>query len=65
MAQRDETFQKFGPLLLEGVCIVMLDFHNESRREQGKPEITMQEFLDILNNHLSELQPYDWMQEVT
>jgi len=63
MATRDETFRKFGPILLESACLVIVELQNELRREQGMSEITEQDVLDKLNNHLSELQPYDWMQE--
>lgn len=64
MPDRNETYQKFGPILLEAVCLVLLDQVNELRKEQGMPEITEQDIIDNLNNHLNELQPYDWMQEV-
>lgn len=62
MTDRNDTFKKFGPILLEACCWVLLDFHNELRRSQGLDEFTMQDILDRLNNHLSELQPYDWME---
>ncbi len=62
MADRNETFHKFGPLLLEGCCWVLLDYQNELRKEQGMPLLTMADVLLKLENHLSELQPYDWMQ---
>ncbi len=65
MAQRDELFQKFGPILLEAGFMVLLDFQNELRRNQGMPEITMQDVFDKLNNHLTELEPYNWMEEET
>lgn len=63
MADRDETYRKFGPILLESMCLVLLENINELRKEQGMPKITEQDIIDQLNNHLSELQPYDWMQE--
>lgn len=63
MATRDETFQKFGPILLESACLVIVELQNELRKNQGMPEITERDVLDKLNNHLGELQPYDWMQE--
>lgn len=65
MAQRDDTFQKFGPILLEAACLVIVELQNELRRNQGMPEITEQDVLDLLNNHLAELEPYVWMQEET
>lgn len=63
MADRNSTYEKFGPILLEGVCLVLLENINELRQNQGMPEITEQDIINQLNNHLSELQPYNWMQE--
>jgi len=65
MAKRDELFQKFGPILLEAFMILVLEESNRIRRHVGMPEITKQDVLDQINNHLSELQPYDWMREET
>lgn len=61
MAGRNETYRKFGPILLEAVCLVIHDQINLLRQEQGMPNITEQDILDNLNNHLSSLPPYDWM----
>lgn len=62
MAGRDETYRKFGPLLLEAQTLVLLEHINILRKEQGMPEITEQDLIDSLNNHLNELEPYDWME---
>lgn len=61
MATRDDTFRQFGPILLEAQTLVLLDQINVLRKEQGMPEITEQDLIDSLNNHLNELEPYDWM----
>ena len=61
MAERDNTYQKFGPILLESLCLVLLNHINQLRREQGMHEITEQDIIDELNNHLAELEPYAWM----
>jgi len=63
MATRDDTFRKFGPILLEAMVLVLLEHINFLRQNQGVPEITEQDLIDSLNNHLSELEPYDWMGE--
>lgn len=63
MAQRDELFSKFGPILFEASIVSILELTNESRRAQGWPDITLQDFYDKVNNHLTELEPYDWMSE--
>lgn len=65
MSQRDELFRKFGPILLEAICLVILDEVNRLRTHVNMPPITKQDVLDELNNHLSELEPYDWMSEET
>jgi len=63
MAQRDELYRRFGPILLEAMVLVLLEQINVLRKEQGMPEITEQDLMDSLNNHLAELEPYDWMTE--
>lgn len=63
MAQRDDLFQQFGPLLIEAIVDFMLDTVNILRQEQGMPEITKDEYLTQLTNHVTELEPYDWMEE--
>lgn len=60
---RDDTFREFGPILLEAICWVLLDYQNELRENQGMDELTMQDVLTKLDNHLNELQLYGWMQE--
>lgn len=62
MAKRDELFRKFGPLLLEAIVDFLLDNVNTLRRNQGMPEITKDEYLQLLLNHITELEPYDWME---
>jgi len=61
MPKRDELFRRFGPRLLEATMLVLLEHINYLRKEQGLPEITEQDLIDSLNNHLSEIEPYDWM----
>lgn len=61
MATREETYRRFGPLLIESLCLVLLDEINHLRDNQGMPAITEQDILDGLNNHLSTLEPYNWM----
>lgn len=63
MSLRDEMFAKFGPLLMEACCWVLLDYQNELRHEQGMSLLTMDDLLTKLKNHSTELQPYDWMTE--
>lgn len=65
MADRNDTYRCFGPILLESLCLVLLNHINQLRNNQGMPEITEQDIIDELNNHLTELEPYDWMTEET
>ena len=61
MAQRDETMQAFGPILLEAFVYLLLDEINVLRNEQGMPEITIEDMFTSITNHMSHLDPYDWM----
>jgi len=63
MSQRDELFQQFGPLLIEAITDFLLDNVNTLRKEQGMKKITKDEYLTLLSNHVTELEPYDWMKE--
>jgi hypothetical protein len=63
MAQRDELFKKFGPLMLEAFMIMVLDETNRLRKKLNMQQLTPQDVLNEINNHLSTLPPYDWMQD--
>lgn len=61
MEKRDELFAKFGPILIEAIVDFVLDNVNTLRRNQGMKEITKDEYLTLLLNHITELPPYEWM----
>lgn len=61
MATREKHYQKFGPLRSEAAELVLLKHINILRENQGMPTLTQGEYLDLIENHLSELEPYDWM----
>lgn len=63
MPQRDELFRQFGPILLEALTRMMVDECNRLRSHVGMPPITKEMFMTEINNHLSTLEPYDWMTE--
>lgn len=63
MAQRDDTYQKFGPLLMEALTDCLLDEINELRINTGLPLITKDHFLGKSNNTQNHLPPYNWMNE--
>jgi len=59
MTERNDLFRKFGPILLEAGCQVLLDYQNELRKKQGMELLTMDDILLKLENHLSKLQKGD------
>lgn len=63
MPKRDEVFIKFGPLLIEALVMVLVDKINEVHPGLGLPHVTYDEVFTQVENHLSHLEPYDWMTE--
>lgn len=63
MTQRDELMQKFGPLLLEAFGRIIFDEINDLRIHNGLPPRTWEQFFDEINNHLSSIPLYSWMEE--
>lgn len=63
MATRDELFRQFGPKLTETLFDYLLELVNELRQEQGNPQITKQEYINLLSNHITQIPDYDWMSE--
>lgn len=63
MALRDETYQKFGPLLLEALIDSLLEEINELRVNAGLQPRTKAYFLGKSNNNQNHLDPYNWMEE--
>jgi len=61
MAKRDELFGKFGPRFIEAMALMVLDAINELRVKAGLPVYTKEQVMAKMENHLSTLQPYDWM----
>ena len=61
MSQRDELFQKFGPILLEAFMLMTLGAINALRVKAGLAPYTEAQALHEINNHLSTLTLYDWM----
>ena len=60
MAQRDEVFHKFGPILLEACLLIVYTEVNIIRGHLGLAPRTLEQFLDQVNNHIATLDPYDW-----
>lgn len=61
MPERDDLMQRFGPLLLEAFGRIAFEEINRIRSHVGMPEITWEQFFTEINNHLTTLEPYDWM----
>lgn len=61
MTVRDNTYEEFGPLLLEALTDSLLDEINFLRTAQGLPARTKDYFLSRCNNNQNHLPMYDWM----
>lgn len=61
-SQRDEVFERFGPILMEALFDKMLELHNELRTQAGLPLVPKAAFLGSAHNHLNHLDDYDWME---
>lgn len=61
MALRDNTYEKFGPLLLEALIDSLLDEINFLRTAMSLQPRTKEYFLGRSNNNQNHLDPYDWM----
>lgn len=60
---RDELYGKFGPVLLEAIVGITLNEINVLRTAAGLPLRTKQQINDAIENELSQLPEYDWMQD--
>lgn len=61
MAIRDDTYEEFGPMLLEALIDTMLDEINFLRTALDLPLRTKEYFLGRSNNNQDHLELYDWM----
>lgn len=60
---REELYRMFGPLLLEAIVLIIKDEVNILRTELNLPERTNQQIINAIDNKLSSLSKYDWMNE--
>jgi len=58
---REELYKMFGPLLLEAIVLCAKDEINILRVELGLSERTNEQIRASLENKLSTLSKYDWM----
>lgn len=61
MAERDELMHKTGPFLLEAFIRITVEECNRLRAKLNMPQITKENFFNQINNDLSHLEPYNWM----
>lgn len=64
MSKRDELYEKFGPTLLEAIVRTIIEDLNRIRTTAGMVQITKEMFMDQIENNLSHLEPYNWMEEI-
>lgn len=63
MASRQELYQKFGPLLVEAVVLVIKDEINILRTTAGLAPRTGQQIINAISEKLDGTPVYDWMEE--
>ena len=63
MALRDDLMRRFGPKLLEAFARILFDDINRIRSHVGMPGLTWEQFFAEINNHVTEVEDYDWMWE--
>ena len=60
---REELYRQFGPILVEAIVLIMMDEINILRAEHGLSPRTKQQLINAIENKLSGLELYDWMNE--
>jgi hypothetical protein len=58
---RDELYKMFGPVLIEAIVLIIKDEINILRSQHGLPERTNQQIVDVIENKISKLSRYNWM----
>ena len=58
---RQELYQKFGPLLIEAIVLIVKDEINILRSEAGLTERTNAQIITAIGNKIETLEEYDWM----
>lgn len=61
MSERDDLIEHFGPFLFEALVRILVEELNRLRSQLGMPLITKENFFTEINNDLSHLEPYEWM----
>lgn len=63
MPNRNELFRKFGPLQNEGLLLLNLEAINVLRVKANLTPFTQEQAMTRLDQILSSLEPYDWMEQ--
>ena len=58
---REELYKMFGPLLLEAIVLIIKGEINILRTKAELSERTNEQIITAINNKLSLLSKYDWM----
>ena len=61
MATKEELYLKFGPMLIEAIVLIVKEEINILRVEAGLSERTDKQILTAIDNKLSSLPLYDWI----
>lgn len=62
MDERSKVMQKFGPKLIEGMLLLLLDEINILRLKADLPPRTLLQLFNQMTNHFSDLPDYDWQE---
>jgi len=61
MANREELYGKFGPMMLEAIVLLVKDEINILRTQHGLAERTNQQIMDAIDAKYNTITKYDWM----
>ena len=61
---REELYQKFGPMLVEAIVLIIKDEINILRGKANLPERTNLQIMTAIGNKISSLEKYSWMENV-
>ena len=59
---KDDLYRRFGPRLLHAIVLVIKDEINILRTQHGLAERTNEQLINAIDNKLSTIEKYDWME---
>jgi hypothetical protein len=63
MADREQTYRNFGPMMLEAIVRLIFSEINILRQRASLEPRTVQQGLDALKNQIDQLEEYEWQKE--